>query len=430
MNVFEFFKDHPAGTNKLYAAPGGSNRTVLISSYIWWTELIAHALVRLGCNVLVAEPLFLFFTDDRRFEQFEEVYDFWVQSIRKYKVQLVIGGNTTVMVPHVKTKEMLHHAAGVPAVNYWWDEPRAMPPMTRKGYVSAGEYLEYLRDPRVLNVFWDADVMEEMERFFDLKNLAHVPLGTTPELWQRAYGPVVERSMRMCFLGNNHLEENWLAGQPPDVVAWAERVARLKLANLDRSTADCVAEVGKPGTAGQPYQLDTSLEREFQRWNLLGGMLLRDCRNRIVKAASEHLGDEFVLVGQGWDRLGLRAAKDHAGIPTSNVYYSGSQASMNLFGGCVHGGMPLRPYEICSSGGLLLTQYNRELPDLFEPGKECVAFRDAGEMIVAWERIRAAPTEYDAVVEAGRRRVIAEHTWEHRMARVLDLAKERFDLPW
>jgi len=68
--------------------------------------------------------------------------------------------------------------------------------------------------------------------------------------------------------------------------------------------------------------------------------------------------------------------------------------------------------------------------DLFEPGKECVAFRDSNEMLAAWEKIAAAPSEFDQVVESGRRRAMADHTWEKRMERILGLAKERFDLPW
>ncbi len=430
MTVFEFFKGRPALGNKFYPAPGTSNRTVLISSYIWWTELIAHALIRLGCNVLVAEPFFWFFSDPDRFANFEKWYDQWVKWLREHKIQLMIGGNTTLMVPHIKTRELLHRAAGVPVVNYWWDEPRAMPPMTRHGY-SGQDYLNCLHDDRSLNVFWDADVMEEMQRFMGLQNIAHVPLGTTPELWATQYGPLKDRTIPMCFLGNNHVEFNWLEGHTPESIAWAEKVAKVKLANLDRSTADCIEEVGSPG--GSPagrYEIAPTLEQEFKRWNILGGMLLRDCRNAVVRAAAAKLGDGFLIVGKGWERLALKAATDHAGVPTSNQYYAQSQASLNLFGGCVHGGMPLRPYEICSSGGLLFTQYNRELPSLFEPGKECVAFRNVDEMLAAWERIKSAPSEYDAVIEAGMRRVIAEHTWQHRMARILDLAKERFDLPW
>jgi spore maturation protein CgeB len=92
--------------------------------------------------------------------------------------------------------------------------------------------------------------------------------------------------------------------------------------------------------------------------------------------------------------------------------------------------MPLRPYEIAASRGLIFTQYNRELPDLFEPGKECVAFRSAPEMLDKLARLMSAPAEFDAVVEAGRKRVLAEHTWERRLETICNQAKARFDLPW
>jgi hypothetical protein len=222
------------------------------------------------------------------------------------------------MVPHPKTNELLHRAAGVPAVNYWWDEPRSMPPMTRRGFTAA-DYLACVRDPMTLNVFWDADVMEEVQRFLAIENVAHVPLGTTPEFWQTAYGPLRDRRMKMCFLGNNHVEPDWLDGHSMETIEWAERVAKLKLSNLDRSTADCIEQIGGPGesrgnTAKRPYELAPTLKEEFQRWNILGGMLLRDCRNTIVKAAADRLGDDFAIVGKGWDRLGSRKGLGPAGI--------------------------------------------------------------------------------------------------------------------
>ena len=92
--------------------------------------------------------------------------------------------------------------------------------------------------------------------------------------------------------------------------------------------------------------------------------------------------------------------------------------------------MPLRPYEIACSHGLLFTQYNRELPSLFEPGRECVAFRNVEEMIEGLDRILTHPADFDAVAAAGHRRATSQHTWEDRMSKVLQAAKERFDLPW
>jgi glycosyltransferase involved in cell wall biosynthesis len=199
--------------------------------------------------------------------------------------------------------------------------------------------------------------------------------------------------------------------------------------------ADCVETVGGPGevrgsTVRRPYELASHLNDEFERWNVLGAVLLQRVRNTAVRAAAARLGDDFLLVGKGWERLGLKAHKEHSGVPQAKDYYAAARASLNLFGGCVHGGMPLRPYEIACSHGLLFTRYNRELPSLFEPGTECVAFRSPEEMRGQLDRILASPAEYDRVVEAGRRRAVAHHTWEHRLGRIMQAAKERFDLPW
>ena len=448
----DFLSRRKAFSSEYFASPG-STKTVLISSYIWWTELMAYALLKLGYNVLVAEPWYLMWLDDQRWKNFDSIYKQWIDVIRKLNVQLVIGGNATIAVPHPATKELLHRAAGVPAVSFWWDEPRNMPPMTKRG-LTADDHLAALKDDRTLNVFWDIDIAEEMAQFYGITNGIHVPVGATPEFWQTANRPLAQRPTKLCFLGNNHDEGGWAESCDPHVLQWARAVARLKLANLDRPMVQCIEEVGSPsGTGGSPvsstqndtggppvpletpvnspaYQVAPNLADEFSRWNILGAVLLTECRNRIVKAAADRLGGDFVLIGKGWDRLGLTARKEHSGVPGAKEFYVSSQASLNLFGGCVHGGMPLRPYEIAASNGLLFTQYNRELPALFEPGRECVAFRDAGEMVAALERILAAPQEYDAVVDAGRRRVIAEHTWEKRLAKVLAIAGERFGLPW
>jgi hypothetical protein len=303
-----------------------------------------------------------------------------------------------------------------------------MPPMTRRG-LTADDHLAALKDDRTLNIFWDIDIAEEMTRYFGVGGI-HIPLGTTPEFWQSDYVPLSRRSMKLCFLGNNHDEGNWEQSCDPAVLAWSRKVAAVKLANLDRPMIQCIEQIGSPTDDSPAYSLAPDTKQEFDRWSILGAVLLQGCRNRIVNAAAKKLGNDFTIVGKGWDRIGLTAQKEHSGVPAAKEYYASSKASLNLFGGCVHGGMPLRPYEIAASNGLLFTQYNRELPNLFEPGKECIAFRDAAEMEVSLDRILANPGEYEKVVEAGKRRALAEHTWEKRMEKVLAAATEKFSLSW
>jgi spore maturation protein CgeB len=128
-------------------------------------------------------------------------------------------------------------------------------------------------------------------------------------------------------------------------------------------------------------------------------------------------------VGKGWDKLGLHANLDHAGDRSGHLYAQ-SQISLNLFGGCVHGGMPLRPFDIGASGGLILTHDQRELPALFEPGKECLAFRNQDEMLALLDHVLAAPAEFNAIAQAGRRRVQAQHTWSHRISRLQEFLRQ------
>ena len=243
--IVEFLQKRKRYTNEYFASPG-SRRTVLLCSHVWWTEVMAYALLKLGYNVLVAEPWYLLWLDDAKFLHFDKVFNQWVQTLRKFNVQLVLGGNSTALAPHPKTKELLHRAAGVPAVHYWWDDPRALPPMARRG-LSVYDYMNAVRDPRTLNVVWDGDVCEELRRFLSLDNVVHVPLGTTPELWATAHVPLQDRPDKLCFLGNNHEQGDWLDRCDPRSVEWAGRVAEVKLANPDKPMADCVETVGGPG---------------------------------------------------------------------------------------------------------------------------------------------------------------------------------------
>jgi hypothetical protein len=423
MQLGQFIANRKAGTNQIFPCAGGNGKTVLVSSHIYWTDLIGLALLRLGYNVILTAPWYAFWTDESWWKDFDNQYSMWVNTLRQHKVMCVIGGNTTAMVPHPRTGEPLHRAAGVPVVHYWWDQPRTAPPMARRG-ISLKNYVAMLKDERTLNVIWDIDVMEEMREFLGVENLVHVPIATTPELWEEPFIPMESRKAAACFLGNCHfVTDQQRAAFEPEMAQWAKEVARKKLADLDRGIVECVED--RTG-ARVDVTDEEAIARDFRRWYILDAMLMEGQRAAAVKGLAAKLGSEFTLIGADWEKIGLTAQKTHSGVPGGKVYYASHKASVNLYGGCVHGGMPLRPYEIASSNGLLFTHYNRELPGLFEPDKECVAFRNESEMLEKLDRILTSPADYNRVVEAGRRRAIAEHSWEKRMERVMQEVSDRF----
>ena len=65
---------------------------------------------------------------------------------------------------------------------------------------------------------------------------------------------------------------------------------------------------------------------------------------------------------------------------------------------------------------------NDDLPDLplcFEPGQEILVYREGDELNALVARLRREPSFGIRVAEAGRRRVLAEHTYGHRVQSIL-----------
>lgn len=431
-----FFQHRKPGTNQLVPAFGSGNgadpkaRTILVSSHVWWSELIGLAFVNLGYNVLFAYPWYFFYTEEKLWNNFDQTFADWIKIIKDHKVDLILGGNTTAMVMHPKTREMLHNAAGVPAANYWWDEVRMTPPCANRNPKDAppiythADYLKMLSAPQTLNVIWDRDVMEELAAFSGITNTVHVPLGTTPDFWPQIQLPMKERKIPINFLGNCHYDATACESDPSALYAWARDVAAAKLAAPTTPMVDVIRARPIPAVDGDDWQQFT------QPWISLGNILMQRARNVMVRTMAAHMRGRFLLLGSGWEKFNITAAAAHSGVPKSGEYYANSLMSLNLAGGCVHGGLPLRPYEIACSNGLILAHHTRELGEHYEIGKECLAFRTPEELVAQIDRVMADPTAFEPMIAAGKQRTIACHTWEHRARALIQHAKEKLNLKW
>ncbi|MGN6367716.1 MAG: glycosyltransferase family protein [Phycisphaerae bacterium] len=405
-----------------------ATHTIAIASYIWWTDHIGFSLLNAGYNVLFCIPLYLLYSDPQASATFNKVWDDLLLASKKANVSLLIGGNTSALCPHRDTGQLLHNAANIPVVHYWWDEPRTNPHYA--SHFSPDDYLAHLRDPRTLNCIWDLDVLEELQSFHNLHNSHHLPLATLPEFWTGNFLPLQHRPISACFLGNCHFTAEWADTDTDPLTTWARTIVSQKQANLDLSMRDAIAAAGPP-----PLQASRHLPHNPDPWaifripwEVLNAVWMHRTRNRFLHAAANHLGKKLALVGKGWQNLGLLSQSEHAKTD-SGLYYRRSQASLNLFGGCVHGGMPLRPFDIAASSGLLLTHYNRELPALFEPNKECLAFRTQSEMLDQLDRLLSHPADFNPLPLAAHRRLLSHHTWSHRLHSLLTAAQNKLNWP-
>jgi spore maturation protein CgeB len=91
-----------------------------------------------------------------------------------------------------------------------------------------------------------------------------------------------------------------------------------------------------------------------------------------------------------------------------------------------HGDAPpyasnMRLFEATGVGTMLITDWFDNLPELFEPEKEVVAFRSPEECI---DKVRFYLAHDDArrrIAAAGQARCLREHTYEQRARAMLDV---------
>jgi spore maturation protein CgeB len=97
-----------------------------------------------------------------------------------------------------------------------------------------------------------------------------------------------------------------------------------------------------------------------------------------------------------------------------------AMACLNTFSLAEGNSLNCRAFEIAGAAGLQFIEYRPAIEECFDPGRELLTFSHYEELLDHVNRARAAPRDMNAIRQAGARRALAEHTYEQRLARVLE----------
>lgn len=78
-----------------------------------------------------------------------------------------------------------------------------------------------------------------------------------------------------------------------------------------------------------------------------------------------------------------------------------------------------RAFEICAAAGLQLIEARPAVATCFEPGAEVLTYASVDEILAHLDRARREPDWARGIRAAGHRRVLAHHTYRHRLDRIL-----------
>jgi spore maturation protein CgeB len=85
----------------------------------------------------------------------------------------------------------------------------------------------------------------------------------------------------------------------------------------------------------------------------------------------------------------------------------------------------MRLYEATGVGALLVTEARRNLADLFEPGREVVAYDDEDDLVDQLRHFAEHDDERRRIAAAGQSRTLREHTYANRMAELAAMLEAR-----
>lgn len=106
----------------------------------------------------------------------------------------------------------------------------------------------------------------------------------------------------------------------------------------------------------------------------------------------------------------------------SHVYRQ-SKINLNITLHCIETGVCQRVFDVMAAGGFLLTNYQKELEELFIPGEDMVMYHNLEELRYYVDYYLEHEEERQRIAKNGQAKVLKYHDFYTRMTQVLELVK-------
>jgi spore maturation protein CgeB len=285
---------------------------------------------------------------------------------------------------------------------------------------------EALRGPWTTAFCWDRSSMRWLQGK-GFEGVHHLPLATDPTVFHPA-ACSGEARVDAAFVGTTWLPRiarRLRANRFPRVLLRAWRDLGARLAANPKASVRYLASRHAP----QAHAL-LSGEGGRYRHAFEGLVVLEATRRYRLACVRGLLGLSPRIAGDACWRRQLGDDAAWTLVPPVDYYtelpgfYASARVNLNCTSLAMRTGVNQRVFDAPACGGFLLTDRRSELEELFEPGEE-VAVYDSPEEVAELARYYLARPELRwRIVGAARRRILAEHTYEHRVARLCALMAE------
>ncbi len=278
---------------------------------------------------------------------------------------------------------------------------------------------------------WDTDNVPSLKAL-GFENVFYLPLATDHLRFAPPPRPVARSVARVSFVGNSmhyKVGHRLKTSKPDRELLLRYREVAAAFSEHDEPSVRAFLAGHFPELVPHFEALDTA-ERRLAFEAMLTWEATRQYRKRCLE---QTLPFEPLIVGDtGW-RITFRHAR-HPWLwrPELNYYeelprfYPACEINFNCTSKQMKGAVNQRVFDVPATGAFVLTDWREQIENLFEPGKEVVCYRHPEEAPELLRHYLRHTGERHAVAAAARRRILAQHTYEHRLQTLIRIMRETF----
>lgn len=259
--------------------------------------------------------------------------------------------------------------------------------------------------PEMTSFFvWDKTHLTQL-RHFGAERLHALPLGCEPEAFAEAAGAKAPGQLPLAFVGSSMvpLTATWRGRLQPDEIAEGERMAE-QLYCDPRALHRLVPDPHPP------------IDRRALMAAYANCLASRRYRRGLLAALPQP--SLHVFGDAGWQHE-LPRAQLHGPVSYGGALagvYRGADINCNATIRQMPTAVNQRVFDVPAAGGFVLTDDQEELHELFDvDAGEAVTYSGPQQLAAQVERYHKDAAARAAVVARGRARVLAEHTYVHRL---------------
>ena len=283
---------------------------------------------------------------------------------------------------------------------------------------------------------WDADNIPSLRKL-GFEHVFYMPLGTDVERFRplrpgEGVGPDHPWNADVSFVGNSMVHKVSARMDKlhlPHELAVSYKEISAEFAESDiRSVEDFLFSMHPELISA--YQ---SLGNEVSRLDyevLLTWESTLQYRLSCVKAT---LPFSPLIVGDdGWEEILPSSPKTWRRHPEVSYYsdlpllYPASAINFNCTSKQMKGAVNQRIFDVPATNSFCLTDWREQIENLFAVGKEVICYHSPEEAEDLIRYYLAHPAEREKVAEAARKRVLADHTYDHRIQTLISTIRDTF----